>query len=170
MSADQPHREIVDAPGGVVSWEELLPERDLWRRAGRTVVWTNGCFDLLHVGHLRSLEAAKRLGDVLVVGVNGDESVRRLKGPGRPVVPAEDRAAMVAALRPVDRVVIFGEDTPEAALERLRPEIHAKGADYADKPIPEREVVERHGGRVVLLPLVEGWSTSGLLDRIGRDG
>jgi len=77
---------------------------------------------------------------------------------------------MVAALRPVDRVVIFGEDTPEAALERLRPEIHAKGADYADKHIPEREVVERHGGRVVLLPLVEGWSTSGLLDRIGRDG
>jgi rfaE bifunctional protein nucleotidyltransferase chain/domain len=154
------------AAGKVVGWDELLELREAWRRDGRRVVWTNGCFDLLHVGHVRSLEAAAALGDVLVVGVNGDESVRELKGPGRPIVPAAERAELVAALASVDHVVLFDERTPEAALDRLRPEVHAKGADYAEKPIPERAVVEAYGGRVELLPLVPGVSSTALAERL----
>jgi rfaE bifunctional protein nucleotidyltransferase chain/domain len=149
----------------VVGWDELLQLRESWRAQGMTVVWTNGVFDLLHVGHVRSLEAARALGSVLVVGVNADESVRAAKGPDRPIVPAEQRAEVVAALQPVDYVVVFEEPTPERALDRLRPEIHAKGADYRDKPIPERAVVEGYGGRVELLPLVEGVSTTELSER-----
>src|SRR5690348_9449394 len=123
----------------ITSWDALLPWREAARRDGRTVVWTNGCFDLLHVGHLRNLQAARALGDALVVGINDDASVRRLKGPGRPIVPAAERAEMVAALACVDAVVLFGEDTPETALARLRPDVHCKGADYAPpdgKPVP----------------------------------
>ena len=153
--------------GRVVAWEPLLDERDQWRRAGLRVVWTNGAFDLLHHGHVRSLEAAKELGDVLVVGVNADETVRLLKGAGRPVVPAAQRAEVVAALRAVDRVVVFDEPTPELALDRLRPEVHAKGADYGDRPMPERSLVESYGGRVVLLPFVDGVSTTSLVSRLG---
>jgi rfaE bifunctional protein nucleotidyltransferase chain/domain len=157
------------AASKVVSWDELLSLRETWRRDRRHVVWTNGCFDLLHIGHVRSLEAAARLGDVLVVGVNSDESVRALKGPGRPIVPAAERAEVVASLESVDRVVVFEEPTPEAALDRLRPEIHAKGADYADKPLPERAVVEAYGGRVELLPLVEGTSSTAIAARLGAE-
>ena len=156
--------------GSVATLDELLALRAGWRAAGRTVVWTNGCFDVLHAGHLASLAAARRLGDVLVVGVNDDAAVRRLKGPGRPVVPEADRAALLAALRDVDYVVVFTEDTPEAVLSRLRPEVAAKGADYAGadgKPIPERALVEGYGGRVAFLPLLEGRSTSALLDGAG---
>jgi rfaE bifunctional protein nucleotidyltransferase chain/domain len=154
-------------PGRVVAWEMLLDEREQWRRAGLRVVWSNGAFDLLHHGHVRSLEAAKELGDVLVVGVNADETVRRLKGAGRPVVPAAERAEVVAALRAVDRVVVFDEPTPELALDRLRPEVHAKGADYGDRPMPERSLVESYGGRVVLLPFVDGVSTTSIVSRLG---
>jgi phosphoheptose isomerase len=158
-------------PGSVVSLDELLRLREEWRAAGRVVVWTNGCFDVLHAGHLASLEAARGLGDVLVAGVNSDEAVRRLKGEGRPLVPADERAALVAALRPVDFVVVFDEDTPEAVLGRLRPEVHVKGADYAPpdgKPIPELAVVEGYGGRVEFLPLVPRRSTTELVDTIRR--
>jgi rfaE bifunctional protein nucleotidyltransferase chain/domain len=165
------------APGcgpKVVGWEALLDLRRRWRLAGLTVAWTNGCFDLLHVGHVRSLQAARRLGDVLVVGVNSDESVRRLKGLGRPVVPAAERAEVLAALACVDHVVIFEESTPETALRRLEPDIHCKGADYAPphgKPVPERAVVEAYGGRVEFLPLVPSRSTSALIRRLeGRTG
>jgi rfaE bifunctional protein nucleotidyltransferase chain/domain len=158
--ASRPGRKIVD-------WDALLKLREAWRERGLTVVWTNGVFDLLHVGHVRSLEEARALGDVLVVGVNADESVREAKGEGRPIVPAVQRAEVVAALEPVDFVVVFEEPTPEAALQRLQPEIHAKGADYRDKPIPERAVVEGYGGRVELLPLVDGVSTTGLAERFG---
>jgi rfaE bifunctional protein nucleotidyltransferase chain/domain len=104
---------------------------------------------------------------VLVVGVNADETVRRLKGAGRPVVPAAERAEVVAALRAVDRVVVFDEPTPELALDRLRPEVHAKGADYGDRPMPERSLVESYGGRVVLLPFVDGVSTTSIVSRLG---
>jgi rfaE bifunctional protein nucleotidyltransferase chain/domain len=138
------------------------------RTAGRVVVWTNGCFDLLHAGHARSLRAARALGDVLVVGVNSDDSVRRLKGPARPILPEGERAELVAALGCVDHVVVFDEDTPEACLQALRPHIHCKGADYAPpagKPIPEAAAVEAYGGRVAFLPLVEGLSTSALIAR-----
>jgi phosphoheptose isomerase len=151
----------------VVSWERLLEMRDRWRRAGRTVVWTNGCFDLLHAGHIHSLGAARQLGDVLVVGVNADESVHRLKGDGRPIVPAEQRAQVLAALQDVDYVVVFEEDTPEEALRRLRPEVHTKGEDYAGRDIPERSVVESYGGHIELLPMLPGVSTTALVERIG---
>lgn len=156
-------------PGTVVSLDDLLAMRDGWRAAGRVVVWTNGVFDIIHAGHLASLQAARALGDLLVVGVNADESVRRLKGEGRPLMPAIDRAALLAALRPVDYAVVFEEDTPEVVLERLRPDVHCKGADYGGpegKPIPERGLVESYGGRVEILPLVPGRSTTELVDAI----
>ena len=163
----------VAPPGTVVSLDDLLSLREGWRAAGRVVVWTNGCFDLVHAGHLASLEAARELGDVLVVGVNSDEAAQRLKGEGRPLLPAAERAAILAALRPVDYVTVFDEDTPESALERLQPDVHAKGADYAPpngKPIPERAVVEAYGGRVEFLPLLEGRSTTDLVETIRRGG
>jgi rfaE bifunctional protein nucleotidyltransferase chain/domain len=152
-----------------ITWPALLDWRAAARREGRVVVWTNGCFDLLHVGHVRNLQGARALGDALVVGVNDDASVRRLKGLGRPIVPAVERAEVLAALECVDAVVLFGEDTPVAALDRLRPDIHCKGADYAPlhgKPIPEAVVVEAYGGRIAFLPLVEGRSTSELAKAI----
>jgi rfaE bifunctional protein nucleotidyltransferase chain/domain len=157
------------APRGVTDLETLLAHREAWRAAGRTVVWTNGVFDLLHVGHVRNLQAAARLGDVLVVGLNSDASVRRLKGPERPFVPAEERAETLAALGAVDAVVVFDEDTPEAALARLRPDVHVKGDDYRPphgKPIPEAALVEAYGGRIAFLPMVPGRSTSALADGI----
>jgi rfaE bifunctional protein nucleotidyltransferase chain/domain len=156
----------ADPPTKIASHEKLLEQRQEWRRIGLSVVWTNGCFDLLHVGHVRSLAAARALGDVLVVGINGDDSVRRLKGPGRPLVPAAQRAEIVAGLESVDHVVVFDEPTPEAVLATLQPDIHAKGADYDEKPMPERDVVEAYGGRVELLPFVPGVSTSNLIDRL----
>ena len=156
------------AGGKVVTWDVLLAEREGWRDQGLRVVWTNGAFDLLHVGHVRSLEAARALGDLLVVGVNSDESVRGLKGDGRPLVPAEQRAEILAALAVVDRVVVFDEPTPEAALERLRPDVHTKGADYTDRELPERAVVESYGGVVELLPFVPGISTTELAERLRR--
>ena len=153
----------------VVEWEELLALRERWRAEGKTVVWTNGCFDLLHLGHVRSLQAAKALGDVLVVGVNSDDSVQQLKGFGRPFFPVSERVEVLAALGCVDYVVTFEELTPEKALARLKPDIHCKGADYAPphgKPIPEARVVEAYGGRVEFLPLLPGHSTSELIRRI----
>jgi D-beta-D-heptose 7-phosphate kinase/D-beta-D-heptose 1-phosphate adenosyltransferase len=144
----------------------LLALREDWRRAARKVVWTNGVFDLLHVGHVRGFEAAKALGDVLVVGVNGDASVRAIKGDGRPLVPVEQRAELVAALAPVDCVVVFDEPTPERALGRLQPEVHTKGADYEGRELPERAVVESYGGSIELLPLVPGVSTTELERRL----
>lgn len=153
----------------LMHWDILLALRRQWRAEGKTVVWTNGCFDLLHVGHVRSLEAARRLGQVLVVGVNSDPSVRQLKGDGRPIVPASQRAEVLTALKCVDYVVIFDEATPEAALSRLKPDVHCKGADYAPphgKPIPEAGVVESYGGRIEFLPLFPSVSTSDLIQRI----
>lgn len=153
----------------LVTMDELLAQRELWRRAGRVVVWTNGCFDVLHIGHLRTLEAARRRGDVLLVGVNDDAGVRALKGRGRPLVPAAERAALVAALEVVSRAVIFSGLTPEVALSRLQPDIHCKGADYAPphgSSIPELATVEAYGGRVEYLPLVPSRSTSSLIGRV----
>jgi rfaE bifunctional protein nucleotidyltransferase chain/domain len=151
----------------VATMEALVTQRQEWRRRGKVVVWTNGCFDLLHMGHLKSLEAAAELGDVLIVGLNDDTSVRAIKGPDRPVVPAGERAALLAAMEVVDRVVVFGEQTPEEPLRLLQPDIHCKGEDYAPpdgKPIPELSVVEGYGGKVVFIPLVESRSTSSLIE------
>ncbi|MGN0110819.1 MAG: adenylyltransferase/cytidyltransferase family protein, partial [Cellulosimicrobium funkei] len=138
------------------------------RAAGGTVVATGGCFDILHAGHVATLEAAARLGDHLVVLLNGDASVRRLKGPQRPVVGQADRARVLAALDCVAAVVVFDEDDPRAALDRLRPDVWAKGGDYTEETLPEAETVRRHGGRVVVLPYVDGRSTTSILERSGR--
>lgn len=154
---------ILQAPADLFALGAAL------RAEGRTVVWTNGCFDLFHAGHARSLRAARELGNVLVVGVNSDASVRRLKGPGRPVVPAPERAELVAALACVAAVVVFDEDTPEACIRLLRPDVHCKGADYAPphgRPVPEATLVESYGGRVAFLSLSAGLSTTELIRRI----
>jgi D-beta-D-heptose 7-phosphate kinase / D-beta-D-heptose 1-phosphate adenosyltransferase len=136
------------------------------RRAGHRVVFTNGCFDLLHRGHVECLQQAAALGDVLVVGINSDDSVRRLKGPGRPVNRAEDRAAVVAAIGCVEYVTIFEEDTPERLLEEVRPDFYVKGGDYDPASLPERRVVERYGGRVMRAGYRPGYSTSGVIERL----
>jgi rfaE bifunctional protein nucleotidyltransferase chain/domain len=149
-----------------VGLKELLGEIGDRSAAGAgRVVTTNGCFDILHVGHLAVLRQAKALGDTLVVLVNDDDSVRRLKGPSRPLVPAEDRAALVAALEPVDYAVLFSEDTPVEALAAIRPAFHVKGGDYAAGDLPESGVVVAGGGEVVVVPLVPGRSTSEIVRR-----
>lgn len=133
---------------------------------GERVVATNGCFDLLHLGHVRYLAQARALGDVLFVAVNSDRSTRALKGPGRPLVPAEERAEVLAALRSVDYVVIFDEDTAEGVMAALRPDVYVKGGDYTLDRLAEARVVQAYGGEVRLLPFVAGRSTSGLIARI----
>jgi phosphoheptose isomerase len=160
-------------PGSVVTLDELLVLRASWAGARRTVVWTNGVFDLVHVGHLASLRAARALGDVLVVGINSDDAVRRLKGPARPVVGERERAELLSALRPVDYVVVFDQDTPEQILDQVRPDVACKGADYGGpdgKPIPERAVVEAHGGRVAILPMLDGYSTTRIVEELNHAG
>lgn len=151
------------------SFGTLLAQRKVWKDNGMTVVWTNGVFDILHAGHIRSLEAAHAIGDVLIVGLNSDQSVRHVKGVGRPILPQNERAELLAALRCVDAVLIFNEITPEVPLIRLQPDIHCKGADYAPphgKAIPEKPLVESYGGRVVFLPLLDGVSTTDIIQRI----
>src|SRR5262245_65863531 len=138
------------------------------RRRGERVVFTNGCFDLLHLGHVRSLEAARRLGDRLLVGVNADASVERLKGPGRPVVPARERAQVLAALACVDWVVVFPEPTPLALIRRLRPDVLAKGGDWAPRAIVGREEVLGWGGRVLRLREIPGVRTTRILARAAQ--
>ena len=151
----------------VVGWEAAARWVQDLQGQGKLVVFTNGCFDLLHLGHVRYLEAARSLGDSLIVGVNTDVSVKRLgKGPGRPLNPEGDRARVLAALACVDRVVLFAEDTPLALITRLAPDILVKGGDYRLDAIVGREVVLARGGRVVALPFVPGYSTTGLIDRL----
>jgi len=144
----------------------LVAERARWRAAGRRVVFTNGCFDLLHGGHVALLEAARALGDVLLVGINGDASVRGLKGPGRPVVPEAERREVLLGLEAVDGVVVFDEPTPLELIRALAPDVLVKGADWGEDAIVGRDVVEAHGGRVVRVELVPGRSTTDLLARI----
>jgi rfaE bifunctional protein nucleotidyltransferase chain/domain len=136
------------------------------RRSGGTIALANGCFDLLHVGHVRYLEGAKAEADLLVVGVNGDASVRRLKGEGQPILPAADRALLVAALRAVDLVVVFEEDDVARLLLELRPDVHCKGTDYTPETVPEREVVLSYGGRVAIVGDRKNHATRALLARI----
>lgn len=161
----------ADSPGSKIrTLDELTALRAAWFERGKTVVWTNGCFDLLHVGHIRSFRDAKALGDILIVGINSDASVRALKGDSRPIVNQTDRAEVLAALEMVDYVTIFDESTPVAALSRLRPDIHCKGAEYADgaRPVPEREIVLGYGGQIRFLPFHPGRSTTDLVDRIAK--
>ena len=152
------------APAPVADRAQALVVAAEVRASGGTVVATGGCFDLLHAGHVRTLEGARALGDCLIVCLNSDESVRRLKGPGRPLVPEGERAAVLAALGCVDAVAVFDEDTPAEVLADLRPHVWAKGGDYAGGELPETAVVESWGGRSVLLPYVAGRSTSGLIE------
>ena len=148
------------------SLDEALALRAQLHRAGRSLVLGNGHFDLLHVGHLDYLEQARNLGDALIVGVNGDAGSARLKGPGRPLVPALERARLLAALKPVSAVVIFEEDVADGLIAALQPDVYAKGADYAHKPLPERAAAEACGARVVLVPLLPQHSSSDLIARI----
>jgi D-glycero-beta-D-manno-heptose 1-phosphate adenylyltransferase len=157
-----------------VTLDALLAALEPRRAAGQRVSFTNGTFDLIHVGHLRSLEQARAQGDLLVVGVNSDVSVRSYKEPGRPIVPQAERAELIAGLACVAFVVLFDEPTAERLIATIRPDVYVKGADYAEKPLPERPVVEAYGGRIVLIDLAAGRSTSGLIARIveafGRRG
>jgi D-glycero-beta-D-manno-heptose 1-phosphate adenylyltransferase len=152
----------------VIPRQELGALGDRLRAEGRRIAFANGCFDVLHVGHTRYLEAARAEGGVLVVGVNGDEAVRALKGPGRPVLPAAVRAELVAALAAVDYVVIFNELTAEAVLTELKPNVHCKGTDYTEDTVPEREVVRRLGGVVRIVGDAKNHSTRAMFAGIGR--
>ena len=139
------------------------------REGEARVVFTNGCFDILHAGHVRYLAAARALGDVLILGLNSDASVRRLKGETRPVNSEADRAEVVGALKSVDYVVIFGEDTAEDLIAKVQPAVYAKGGDYTLETLPEARIVESYGGEVAFIPLVEGKSTTGIIERAGRN-
>ena len=138
------------------------------RADGRAIVFTNGVYDLIHPGHVRYLQAARALGDALVVGVNSDRSVRANKGPGRPVNPEGERAELIAALSCVDAAIVFDEDTPYEIITRLQPDVLVKGADWAEDAIVGRDVVEARGGRVVRMPVEQGFSTTGLIERARR--
>jgi len=150
----------------VLSLEELILRFGAGKRNGKRVVFTNGCFDLLHPGHIRSLETARGLGDVLIVGMNSDESVRRLKGEGRPVIPEQERAEILASLECVDAVVIFDESTPQRVVAALLPDVLVKGGDWPGNQIVGREEVEAAGGKVVLVEVVPGYSTTEILKKI----
>jgi D-glycero-beta-D-manno-heptose 1-phosphate adenylyltransferase len=154
--------------GDIVDRDELLRRITADRAAGRTVAFANGCFDLLHVGHVRYLEAAANEADRLVVAINDDESVRRLKGAGRPILAAPDRAELIAALRWVDYVVIFSEPTVGPLLEAIRPDVHCKGTDYTSDTVPERDIVKAYGGRIAIVGDPKDHSTRDLLARIER--
>lgn len=136
------------------------------RAVGKTVVFTNGCFDILHAGHVRYLNGARTLGDCLIVGLNSDESVRRLKGPSRPINRQDDRAEVLAGMRAVDYVVIFEEITAEIIVAQVKPDIYVKGGDYAIKDLPESKIVNAYGGQIVLLPEVEGRSSSNIIKKL----
>ncbi len=137
------------------------------KRTGKKVVFTNGVFDVLHAGHVRLLEQSRALGDILVVGVNTDDSARRLgKGPDRPVNSLEDRITVLSALRSVDFVIPFEDDTPTDLIESVRPDFHVKGGDYKEDDLPEADAVRRHGGKIVILPLLEGRSTTETLRKL----
>lgn len=153
----------------ILSQDDAVALVERLRRRGRVVVFTNGVFDILHPGHVRYLAEARRQGDALIVGLNSDDSVRRLaKGPGRPVNPESERAEVLSALASVDAVVIFDEDTPLEIVTALQPDVLVKGADWAADAIVGRDVVEARGGSVVRVPMAEGYSTSSILERLQR--
>ena len=150
----------------IIKREALKEKVQALKRAGKSIVFTNGCFDFLHVGHVRYLKAAKAEGDVLVVGLNSDGSVRQIKGPRRPVVPEHERAEILASLACVDFVTLFEEPDPAMLIRFLMPDVLVKGADWATDAIVGRAIVESAGGRVVRIPLTEGVSTSGFIEKI----
>jgi rfaE bifunctional protein nucleotidyltransferase chain/domain len=151
--------------GAIYTREQLIAIRAAWRRAGRRVVFTNGCYDILHPGHIRLLESARSLGDILILALNTDSSVQRLKGPTRPLIPEGERAELAASLAAVDAVTFFDEDTPRELIAQVLPDILIKGADWAHF-IAGREEVEAAGGQVLALPLEPGYSTTGILEEV----
>jgi D-glycero-beta-D-manno-heptose 1-phosphate adenylyltransferase len=151
-----------------LTWEQATALVNSLRARGGVIVFTNGVFDLLHSGHVRYLEDARALGDALIVGLNGDESVRRNKGPGRPITPQDERGEILLALASVDAVVVFDQDTPAEIITALQPDVLVKGADWAADRIVGRETVEARHGRVVRIPLEEGQSTTTLVERVRR--
>ncbi len=155
-------------PKKILSLDQLLLERARLRTAGKQLVFTNGVFDILHVGHVRYLEQARTLGDVVVVAINSDASARKLKGEGRPLINQDERAEILAALRTVDYVTIFDDVSPRSLIARLLPDVLVKGGDYALDEIHGREEVEAAGGRVVSLPFVEGVSSSGIIEKMKK--
>jgi len=155
---------MSDTHKRIATLQELVGLLAGWRAAGKRLVLTNGTFDILHVGHVRYLQAARALGDILVVGINSDASARGYKGPNRPVVPQDERAEIVAALRCVDYVTIFDEPTAAGLVQALRPDIYVKGGDYdGSKPLPEAEAVQAYGGEVRIVPFVPGHSASKII-------
>jgi rfaE bifunctional protein nucleotidyltransferase chain/domain len=157
------------AAARILERNRLIARVAIARKGGARVVFANGCFDLLHVGHVRYLEAARSLGDLLVVGINSDEQVRRLKGGGRPYVPERERAETVASLRAVDYVTVFNEPTVTELLLALRPDIHAKGTDYTEETVPERDVVRSYGGRVQIVGDPKDHSSTDMLRKVTSD-
>lgn len=143
----------------VVTLQQLMTQLP---KPDRRVVFTNGCFDLLHVGHLRTLQWARDQGDLLIVAVNSDSSVRKLKGPSRPLTPEQERAELLAGFACVDYVILFDEDTPIELLQQIQPDVHVKGGDYRPDQLPESAVIAAYGGKVLVTPLIEGRSTSNL--------
>lgn len=152
--------------GEVMTLDEARTLREGLRQTGQQVIFTNGHFDLLHIGHLDYLEKARALGDALFLGVNGDGSSERLKGTGRPIVPAAERARLLAALNPVTAVITFEQDTADELIRAIQPDIYVKGGDYRDKPLPERPLVEAMGGRIVLIDTLPNHSTTALIAKI----
>ena len=153
----------------IVSREQARKVSEEWRRAGEKIVLTNGCFDLLHVGHIRYLHAAKQLGGRLVVALNADDSVRKIKGEGRPLMPERERAEILAALADVDAVVVFSEPDVRAVIRELRPDVQAKGTDYTADSVPERDEVMAYGGRVEIVGDPKDHSTTEILERMRSD-
>lgn len=155
--------------GSIIARSELEALSRRLKSEGKRIVTTNGCFDLLHVGHVRILKAARALGDVLILGLNSDQSVRKLKGPTRPITAENDRAEILSSLAAVDYVSIFPEDTPDEFLKHVKPNVHVKGADYKPEHLSETPIVESFGGEVRILELVPGRSTTKIVERLSGD-
>jgi rfaE bifunctional protein nucleotidyltransferase chain/domain len=155
-------------PNQPLTLHELMMVASIWRLKSETIVFTNGCFDILHRGHVQYLSQAAALGDRLVVGLNSDQSVAGLKGPSRPLNPASDRAAILAALHCVAAVVVFEQDTPVEIIRKLKPDILVKGGDYAINQIAGADIVQANAGKVVTLPFLEGYGTTGLIERLKK--
>jgi rfaE bifunctional protein nucleotidyltransferase chain/domain len=167
-ATDEQSRNLASAR--ILDRNRLIARVAIARKHGARIVLANGCFDILHVGHIRYLEGARALGDVLVVAINADEQVRRLKGAGRPFVSERERAEIIAALRPVDFVTIFPEPTVETLLRAIRPDIHAKGTDYTTETVPERDVVRSYGGRVMIVGDPKDHSSTEMIKKVIDNG
>lgn len=161
---------MADSRKKIVSLQKLKHSLSAARRRGKRIAFTNGCFDILHLGHVQYLEKAKAAGDILVVGLNSDASVRRIKGPKRPIVPQQERAGILAGLSSIDYVVIFNEDTPAALIKAIVPDVLTKGADWKNKEVVGSDVVRKNGGKVKLIKFLKGRSTTNIIEKVLKNG